>query len=83
MFKVWYDAVRQRPSVRATLVDEKELIRNYSNYADGTATSDVAQRFGNGSTGADAVVNSASQDDLVVMNEQDYNGGYEYNGNYL
>ena len=82
---MWYDAVRQRPSVSATLVDEKELIRNYSNYADGTATSDVAQRFGNGSTGgaAEAVVNSASHEDLEIMNEQDYNGGYEYNGNYL
>ena len=77
--------MRQRPSVSATLVDEKELIRNYSNYADGTATSDVAQRFGNGSTGgaAEAVVSSTSHEDLEIMNEQDYNGGYEYNGNYL
>lgn len=82
--KVWYNAVRQRPSVCATLADKKELILNYADYADGTATSDVAHRFGNVSAGAaEAVVSNTSHEDLVVMNEQDYNGGYDYGNYYL
>lgn len=42
---VWWEAMRKRPSVAATIGDEAKLISNYANYADGTATSDVAVRL--------------------------------------
>ena len=44
---VWYKAVSELPSARRTKVSETELIKSYSNYADGGATSDVAKRFTN------------------------------------
>lgn len=37
------EAVRERPSVVATLVDRERLVSNYSGYADGTATSHIAE----------------------------------------
>eukprot|EP00929_Paragymnodinium_shiwhaense_P103513 TRINITY_DN67056_c0_g1_i2.p1 TRINITY_DN67056_c0_g1~~TRINITY_DN67056_c0_g1_i2.p1 ORF type:complete len:188 (-),score=13.12 TRINITY_DN67056_c0_g1_i2:78-641(-) len=41
----WADATRKRPSVRRTIVSEERLLRNYRGYADGSATSDAAQRY--------------------------------------
>ena len=55
-----YDAVKVRPSVQATIVDEQELVLNYAGYADGSATSDVAMRFGG------AVVGTASSAGVTV-----------------
>jgi glutathione S-transferase len=42
---IWYDAVRERPSYAATVVDVNELVKNYSGYADNSATSDAAGKF--------------------------------------
>jgi glutathione S-transferase len=41
----WHAAVRARPAVARTLADRAQLVENYSGYADGSATSDVAKRF--------------------------------------
>ena len=41
----WYEAVRARPSVAATLANEAELVRNYAGYADDSATSDASRQF--------------------------------------
>jgi glutathione S-transferase len=41
----WHAAVRSRPAVARTLADRARLVENYSGYADGSATSDVAKRF--------------------------------------
>ncbi|CAE8613370.1 unnamed protein product [Polarella glacialis] len=40
---LWGAACEGRPSVARTIVDQKRLVGNYSNYADGSATSTVAQ----------------------------------------
>merc|ERR1719326_1508094 len=39
----WYEAVSSRESFRKTVVDVHKLLRNYSGYADNSATSDVAR----------------------------------------
>lgn len=43
-----YACVRARPSFAATVVDRARLVVNYSGYANGSASSDVARRFAPG-----------------------------------
>ena len=42
---IWYAAICDKSSYRRTVVNEEELIRNYSGCADNSATSDAAQKF--------------------------------------
>jgi glutathione S-transferase len=41
----WWEAVRTRPSVAATIVCEARLVSTYSDYAKGRATSDAARNY--------------------------------------
>ena len=43
--RVFAEAVRARPAVQRTLVSRERLVRNYTNYADGSASSAVAKAF--------------------------------------
>lgn len=40
---MWWEAVRQRPSVAATLVCRQRLVSSYSQYSQNVATSDLAK----------------------------------------
>ena len=44
----WWDAVREHPSVKATLQDEEALLQTYKRYAENTAKSEVAKAVNTG-----------------------------------
>jgi len=43
----WYKAVLQVPGYNRTIVKPERLIKNYTGYADNSATSDAAKKFRN------------------------------------